>query len=59
MQWDYTHIDFTKLITKLDKFGYSGALSVEYEAQVYGWEKENDEILTESYSIINNIVKNL
>ena len=53
------NIDFTKLITKLDKFGYSGALSVEYEAQVYGWEKENDEVLMESYSIINNIVKNL
>ena len=53
------NIDFTKLITKLDKFGYSGALSVEYEAQVYGWEKEKDEILKESYSVINNIVKNL
>ncbi len=53
------NIDFKKLITKLDKFGYSDALSVEYEAQVYGWEKENDEILTESYSIINNIVNNL
>ena len=53
------NIDFTRLITKLDKCGYSGALSVEYEAQVYGWEKENDEILTESYSIINNIVKSL
>ena len=53
------NIDFTRLITKLDKFGYSGALSVEYEAQVYGWEKEKDEILMESYSVINNIVKNL
>ena len=53
------NIDFKKLISKLHKFSYSGTLSIEYEAQVYGWEQENDEILKESYSMINKIIKNL
>ncbi len=53
------NIDFKKLITKLNTFGYAGVLSVEYEAQVYGWERENDQILSESYSIISNLIKNL
>ena len=38
-------IDFAGLANALGKLGYSGALSVEYEAQVYGYRETEDEIL--------------
>jgi sugar phosphate isomerase/epimerase len=53
------NIDFRKIISKLHNFSYSGTLSIEYEAQVYGWEKENDEILKESHEMIDNIIQSL
>jgi sugar phosphate isomerase/epimerase len=38
-------IDFPALVAGLRAAGYGGALSVEYEAQVYGYKESEDEIL--------------
>ena len=40
-------IDFPALVAGLRAAGYSGALSVEYEAQVYGYQQSEAEILAE------------
>lgn len=39
-------IDFPALVAALGKAGYDGTLSVEYEAQVYGFKESEEEILT-------------
>ncbi len=38
-------IDFSDLVSRLRAVGYSGALSVEYEAQVYGYSRSETEIV--------------
>lgn len=38
-------IDFERLVAGLRKAGYAGAMSVEYEAQVYGYTLSDDEIV--------------
>ena len=32
------NIDFEFIIKELEKLNYNGVLSIEYEAQVFGWE---------------------
>jgi len=41
-------INFHRLIADLRAVGYSGVLSVEYEAQTFGYEWSEDEILNKS-----------
>jgi len=40
-------IDFRALIGRLQNAGYDAALSVEYEAQVYGFSRSDEQILSE------------
>lgn len=45
-------IDFAALVAGLRQGGYTGALSVEYEAQVYGWRETPDEILARGLAFL-------
>ena len=50
---------FTKgIITDgdLKRINYNSTLCVEYEAQVFGWELNEKEILDSSYKFINNVI---
>jgi len=45
-------IDFRTLIGRLQSAGYGGALSVEYEAQVYGFRRSDEQILSEGRAFV-------
>jgi sugar phosphate isomerase/epimerase len=45
-------IDFDALVAGLRGIGYGGALSVEYEAQVYGFQLSEQQILDESRAFL-------
>lgn len=45
-------IDFGALVASLREIGYGGALSVEYEAQVYGFQLSEQQILDESRAFL-------
>jgi len=51
------NINFRRIIKQLKEIGYNGVLSAEYEAQVYGWELNEKEILQTNYEFIKNIIK--
>jgi sugar phosphate isomerase/epimerase len=46
-------IDFDKLVAQLRGCGYAGALSVEYEAQVFGYALSDRQILDESRAFLS------
>ena len=48
-------IDFAALVAGLRQGGYVGALSVEYEAQVYGWRESGDEILGNGLAFLRRL----
>jgi sugar phosphate isomerase/epimerase len=48
-------IDFTGLVEGLRQAGYAGALSVEYEAQVYGWRESGATILDHGIAFLRNL----
>lgn len=48
-------IDFAALVAGLRRGGYVGALSVEYEAQVYGWRETGDEILERGLAFLRGL----
>jgi len=48
-------IDFAGLVEGLRAGGYDGALSVEYEAQVYGYRQSEDEILSEGRAFYDRL----
>lgn len=48
-------IDFARLVAELRGAGYAGALSVEYEAQVYGFTLSDDEILTDGRNFLRDL----
>ena len=50
------NIDFKNIINKLKRINYNSTLCVEYEAQVFGWELNEKEILDSSYKFINNVI---
>jgi sugar phosphate isomerase/epimerase len=49
------NIDFVTLVDRLRSAGYAGALSVEYEAQVYGYRESEDLILREGKAFIDRL----
>lgn len=49
-------IDFPALVRGLRSAGYTGALSVEYEAQVYGYRQSEDEILSDGKAFIDALL---
>jgi sugar phosphate isomerase/epimerase len=49
------NIDFPGLVTGLREAGYDGVLSVEYEAQVYGFKDTGDEILTRGRACLRDL----
>jgi sugar phosphate isomerase/epimerase len=49
-------IDFDRMIGELRDGGYDGVLSVEYEAQVYGFDLPPDQILTDSYAFATRLI---
>ena len=51
------NIDFKYIINELEKYNYKGVLCVEYEAQVFGWEFEEKQILDSSYEFVKNALK--
>ena len=51
------NIDFNKMIKQLKAINYNGVLSAEYEAQVFGWESNEQNILKTNYEFIKNIIK--
>jgi sugar phosphate isomerase/epimerase len=51
------NIDFTALVDALKKAGYKGALSVEYEAQVYGYRQGESEILAEGKVFCDRLIQ--
>jgi len=51
------NINFNRIIKKLKNIGYNGVLTAEYEAQVFGWELSEKEILHSNYEFIKNIIK--
>jgi sugar phosphate isomerase/epimerase len=51
------NIDFNKMIKQLKAINYNGVLSAEYEAQVFGWELNEQDILKTNYEFIKNILK--
>ena len=51
------NINFDKIIKKLKEVSYNDVLSVEYEAQVYGWESSEEEIMKTNYEFIKNILR--
>ena len=44
------------LIKELEKLNYNGFLSIEYEAQVFGWEFSEEEILKNNYQFVKNLL---
>ncbi|MFP6558962.1 sugar phosphate isomerase/epimerase family protein [Paraburkholderia sp. B3] len=48
-------IDFKALVDRLRDAGYDGALSIEYEAQVYGFTRTDEQILDESRAFLSNL----
>jgi sugar phosphate isomerase/epimerase len=48
-------IDFAALVAGLEASGYAGALSVEYEAQVFGFEASEDEILAHGIGFLRRL----
>ena len=48
-------IDFVRLVEHLRAVEYTGALSVEYEAQVYGYHETEDQILREGKAFIDRL----
>ena len=50
------NIDFKFIIKELEKLNYKGVLSIEYEAQVFGWEFSEEEILKNNYQFVNNLL---
>jgi sugar phosphate isomerase/epimerase len=48
-------IDFDALVARLREKGYDGALSVEYEAQVYGFQLSDQQILDESRAFLSQL----
>lgn len=48
-------IDFSALIDGLHQAGYAGALSVEYEAQVYGWRESAETILGHGLAFLRHL----
>ena len=49
-------IDFPALVAGLKGAGYKGALSVEYEAQVYGYRETEDEILRNGIAFCDGLL---
>ena len=49
-------IDFPALVGGLRDAGYAGALSVEYEAQVYGYRESEDEILRKGRAFCDPLI---
>ncbi|MFO1146824.1 MAG: sugar phosphate isomerase/epimerase [Alsobacter sp.] len=49
-------IDFAGLLQGLRAAGYDGALSVEYEAQVFGWNETEDEILGHGRTVLDGLL---
>lgn len=47
-------IDFVDLIRRLRTTGYRGVLSVEYEAQVFGWDCSEEDILRNSLHFVQD-----
>ena len=50
------NIDFEFIIKELEKLNYNGVLSIEYEAQVFGWEFSEEEILKNNYQFVKNLL---
>lgn len=48
-------IDFAALVEGLRRGGYSGSLSVEYEAQVYGYRESGEEILDNGLAFLRRL----
>lgn len=48
-------IDFPRLAALLREAGYDGAMAVEYEAQVYGFERTDDAILAEGKAFCDRL----
>ena len=48
-------IDFSALVEGLRRAGYAGSMSVEYEAQVYGFALSEDEILTSGREFLSSL----
>lgn len=48
-------VDFAGLVAALKRAGYDGVLSVEYEAQVYGFRETGDEILANGRKYLRNL----
>lgn len=49
------NIDFIRLAERLRSAGYAGALSVEYEAQVYGYHESEEQILQEGKAFYDRL----
>jgi sugar phosphate isomerase/epimerase len=50
-------IDFNGLVEGLRRAGYDGALSVEYEAQVYGYRESEERILSEGKAFTDQLIE--
>lgn len=48
-------IDFPKLIAALGDIGYAGALTIEYEANYFGWEIDPMTVLTRSRAFLRDL----
>jgi sugar phosphate isomerase/epimerase len=48
-------LDFNALVESLRNVGYDGALSIEYEAQVYGFKRTDGQILDEGRTFLSNL----
>jgi sugar phosphate isomerase/epimerase len=48
-------VDFAGLVQRLRAVGYAGALSVEYEAQVYGYRESEEQILREGKAFYDRL----
>lgn len=48
-------IDFTELVEGLHAAGYEGALSIEYEAQVYGYDETESQILGDGKAFFDRL----
>ncbi|WP_119269237.1 sugar phosphate isomerase/epimerase family protein [Taklimakanibacter deserti] len=49
-------IDFRSLIDGLRRHGFDGALSIEYEAQVYGYSESEEQILSHGRSFFDRLI---
>ena len=47
----------SRQINELKKINYNGVLCIEYEAQVFGWELSEDEILKTNYQFVKDLIK--